>query len=343
MERARTVLLALTSLLVGAACDVEVLSGQTVTLQNGDTFTGVNRADAVIVRQGGTLIVENANVAGRGTGVEPTDAVPLVVGSAIVSEGGSVQVRQGTVTGGAVLVIANDPNTPPNPPPSTRILVLPPALRATPFESMPSVVSIDGGSFASGGVFGVSAEVFAASPALLLTGSRLTIRGGEFRLGPATFELTSNVIRAALSTVTIQGGSFLGSVSLGGSNSRISGGTIPLLSLEPFDPLDGRPLSPPLPPGCTEIRGGSIAAVSIGSQNETLFIFGTNFNRPLGRVAIARTSFPPGPGTVPNPIPSVELTGVLASGAPLDLDVFAASQAVNVTLAAPGSTGCPPQ
>lgn len=226
MVRARALLCFLACLPVAAACDLEVLSGQTVTLKDGESISGGSRPDAVVVRPGGTLIVEGATVGGRGAAVERSDAVPLL-GSAVVSEGGSVRVLRGTLFGGNVMVVANDPNTPPNPPPSSQntFRFLSPALIASPSGSMPSVVVIEGGSLSSGGQFGGelgTSEFLAASPALFVTGTNLTIRGGEFRRGPAPVDVLEMLLRTELSTVTIGGGSFVGFVSLGSSNSRIS-------------------------------------------------------------------------------------------------------------------------
>jgi hypothetical protein len=42
------------------------------------------------------------------------------------------------------------------------------------------------------------------------------------------------------------------------------------------------------------------------------------------------------------PDPAAEITGTLADGTPLDLDIFAAQLPANVILAAPGEPGCGP-
>jgi hypothetical protein len=323
----------------GAACDLEVPSGQTTVLGSGVMVAGVNTPNGVVVREGGILIVEGADVSGRSGVFEEFDDILVPPGAAIVSDGGSISVVDGRVSGGNAFFVPNDPNTPAIVPPGGGLPVrrqIPPAIVAT-----RSVVDIAGGQVTSGGAFGgpPMVETFARAPAVSATASDVRIRGGEFRAGPGlTFRIT--VFRALESDVQISGGSFMGFANLAGSRSRISGGQVRWLMLGFFGDL-----ADPNPrvnsSGCTEIHGGSLSTVSMLVPSETLFVFGTEFNHPLGRLPITNVSRPgfSGPGTMP---PSAEVTGVLADGTPLDLDVFAESLPANVVLAAPGTPGCAP-
>jgi hypothetical protein len=134
---------------------------------------------------------------------------------------------------------------------------------------------------------------------------------------------------------------FNGVVELAASQSRVSGGTIQLLSLgtATFQPDD--PTPPPTTAGCTELHGGALPAVSIVRAAETLFIFGTGFNLPLGRVVITEASML---GFIGADVarPGAAVTGLLADSSPLDLDVFVSDLSAQVILAAPGTPGCPP-
>jgi hypothetical protein len=139
------------------------------------------------------------------------------------------------------------------------------------------------------------------------------------------------VLRALESQVEIRGGRFAGFVNLAGSQSRLLGGELRLLSL-------GATPVPVSAPGCTEIHGGLFDSVWIFAASETLFIFGTDFNHPFGQVPITEVS----PGIIGANFspPSAVVTGVLPDGSALDLRVFPRILPATVVLAPPGSSGC---
>jgi hypothetical protein len=205
------------------------------------------------------------------------------------------------------------------------------------------VVDIMGGRLVSGGTFGLlslQGLETAPGPALSALDSDVFISGGELRSGRSQELLVRapNVVEARGSRVQINGGRFAGFVVLGASDTIITDGDLPLLAV---GAVAGRfdPAPPRTEPGCTEIHGGSLSSLSILTPSETVFLFGTGFNLPLGPVPIAQVSTPGFIGSSP-PTPSAVVTGTLASGTPLDLDVFAAVLSARVVLAAPGSPGC---
>lgn len=335
MARSRVLLCAL-SVFFGAACDLEVPAGQVTLLANGGSVVAVQTPNGVRVRPGGALVVQDASVFGRGVRVEASDAVPDVLGAAVLSEGGSVRLIQGTLTGGNLLAVADDPATPPNPPsfpmefPRRRIF--PPALMAS-----DSVIEIEGGALVSGGLFDPALTLrdagIAPGPALIAARSDLTIRAGDFRMGPAAFQVIPAVVLSAqASNVDLLGGTFGGIVNLAGSQSRIAGAELSGLRLGPLAPAIARP-------GCTEFHDGSLGQVSIASPDETLILFGTSFNHPLGRVPITSVSTPGFIGASPA-TPSAVVIGALSNGRAFQVNVFASTLDAKVVLAAPGSAGC---
>jgi hypothetical protein len=329
------------SVIFGSACELVVTDGQTATLGAADAVFAVLTPNAVRVQPGGTLVVEGADVVGRGVRVEALDAVPPdVLGPAVVSEGGFVRVRRGTLSGGNLLVVANDPATPPNPPQGSPIdLLLSPRPLPSALVATDSVVEIEGGTLVSGSQPGpTGAERFFTLPALSLTRGELAIRGGEFLRGEEAlsfFLIPPRVVVSALQArVAISGGSFDGWVRLAGSQSRISGGQVGRLVLGPALPQ-------PSGPGCTEIQGGGIATVLIISPDETLLILGTGFNQPLGLVPITAVSPPDFPEGNPD-TPSARVSGVLADGRAFSLNVFTTTLDAKVVLAPPGAARCAP-
>lgn len=330
----RCVSLCLISLLAAAACDLEAGPGQEIVLGNRGLALGVATPNAVAVRPGGSLVVEDADVLGRGIAVG-SGAPPLPLlepGAAIVSNGGRVRVIQGQVSGGNVLLQVA---------PQSRLLgLLAPALVAT----GGSTVVIEGGTLLSSGVFFASGGFggnasFDFPSTVSVRNSSLRVSGGSIGSGerqdlpppPLIFAPSfARSLDAERSLVEITGGSFgPGRVQLRGSNSRIRGGQIAdlVLSPAPVDVLG----SPPIPvSGCTELRGGSVSGVTIIGAGERLIVFGSGFNLPLGSVAV------PGPATVS----TVALSGTLEAGNAFAFLVGVASGA-SVSLAAPGSPGCP--
>jgi len=125
---------------------------------------------------------------------------------------------------------------------------------------------------------------------------------------------------------------------IGSSRTRIGGGRFESISLG----IDVALLNPvPLPgPGCTELRGGSLPLVSVDGPQETLLIFGTGFDLPLGQVPVPRLA---ARGFGPEPaVPTARVTGTLEDGSPLDLSIFVFDAAARVVLASSDSrVGCP--
>lgn len=288
--------LCLFGVVVGGGCDLVVQPEQTTVLDNRGSVFAVRTPNAVSVLTDGTLVVQDADLFGLGRRVEQGDPFRPLPGAAIVSDGGRVLVRAGTVSGGNVLAVAQDPSTPPvQPPPGVppsgpEVAPLPSALVAR----NSSLVEIDGGRLISGGLFGLSERYF-VGPAVVVDETTLRIRGGEIRQGSTVVDvLSSNLaLVATRSVVEISGGTFAsGFVVLQSSVSSISGGSFPAGLALGFVPLAGTSRSSDRP-GCTDLRGGSIPGLAVNSLDETLMIFGTGFNLPLGPLAPA--SSPPQP------------------------------------------------
>jgi hypothetical protein len=221
----------------------------------------------------------------------------------------------------------------------TRGPLLAPALVA-----QDSVVEIDAGTLTSSGVFG-SDEFYVQVPAVVVNGSELRIRGGEFRLGQigGAPQLT-RVLAASFSDVHIEGGRFSGgAVLLQNSRTRITGGTFDNgVALGNFVPLTGP--TPTLPAaGCTEIRGGQFPSIATLGSAEQVFIFGTNFNLPLGPIPIPAPPTLPSPlppNVLVNPSPPVTVTGTLEDGTMASFAVGFANGPARFELVAPDAVGC---
>jgi hypothetical protein len=265
-----------------------------------------------------------------GRGVTLTAAGPApgerVTGAGIVSNGGRVKIVQGLVAGGNVAVLED----------GSEIAASGFGLLGSGLVAQQSSVEILGGTLRSGGITvadGVTESVvfFSGSPVVSVSDSVLRISGGSFVPGdePDFIVLGVPSLSAQLSTVEISGGEFPSSVTLTGSRSRILGGQFDTLSVAAGVQFVPEP-RPRFIPGCTEIRGGSFRSVSVARPGERLIIFGTGFNRPLG--PIPAPSFPP---------PVVfALSGTLESGEPFAFELELQTGA-EVSLAAPGSPGCP--
>lgn len=335
MTFVRVVFLAALALL-GAACDLVVEAGQTTVLANRGTVVAVERLNAVTVRPEGTLIVADADVFGLGRRIEePFPPLFPELGAAIVSDGGAVVIRNGTITGGNALVL-DDPNTP------TRTAlgsVLAPALIAR-----GSSVEISGGKLTSSAVFGAP-DPYMSGTTVIVDDSELRITGGEFVGGRSrTRDPLPILLDVSRSQVTIAGGRFeTGIVLLRASRTRIDGGHFgaglpesPLsaglevgqrtLLVPPF----AQPVPVPLPPGCTEIRGGSLGKVNVVGTGERLFLYARALDRPFGPLEVP---------SEPRLFRIFNLTGVLADGSPLNLALSAGDGAL-VTLQPVGAPGC---
>jgi hypothetical protein len=345
------------------ACDIVVEGGQTTVLGNRGSVFAEKTPNAVTVRPGGTLVVEDADVFGRGQVLELRAQQAAQPGAGIVSDGGIVRVLAGTLSGGNVVFVESDPNAPALPPGPPTFFgdTLAPALIAS-----RSTVEIDGGTFVSSGTFGSLGRRFPrVSATVSISDGQLQIRGGTFRPGPRDdgFRIVTSPLRVERSSVEISGGSFdAGPVQLAFSQSRIRGGHF-TGGLSISGAL--RDLPPPFPAtppaGCTEISGGTFSPggpsrvsdaaarglVFVSGMNERLFFLGTGFNLPLGAVAVPppiQITVPvPNPGrpsstvVIEQPVP-VSLTGILADGSPLDITLLVDDG--EVVLAAPGDAGC---
>jgi hypothetical protein len=332
------------------ACDAVVTAGQTTTFGNRGSVFAVNTPNAVIVQPGGTLVVEDADLFGRGRVIALRDA-PVVTGSAIAAEGGVVRVIAGTLVGGNLVV---DPNAPRSAPPDPSSLnsfidVLSPALQAS-----HSNVEIEGGTFVASGAFGSVAGGFDDLPprfisfasTIVVSDSQLRIRGGIFRPGARNDDsrVVGGALTATRSAVVISGGRFdEGVVDLSGSQSRLLGGRFGALLLGGSPSL----VLPPDPPGCTEIVGGALRTVRVTGIGEQVFVFGSRFSLPLGPVAVPppmQVTLPSLigglPSTIDVPTPFT-LAGVLADGSALDVRL-AVGAGATVVLASPGTPGCTP-
>src|SRR5262245_24086177 len=99
------------ALTLGARCDLLVDASQTVRLTGREQVVGFETPNAVQVRGGGTLIVEDAELLGRDVGVRAIPEGPFPApGAAIEAAGGTVRILAGRIQGGNVDVQV-DPNT----------------------------------------------------------------------------------------------------------------------------------------------------------------------------------------------------------------------------------------
>lgn len=306
-------------LVATTACDVLVKEGETVSLGNGASFFGVDTPNAAFVLPEGTLIVENAILSGRGKVVGSLPAGPFPTpGAGIVAAGGIVDIRNGLVSGGNVLVTLGDPNGLPSPSSLAGPNVLAPALIAAGSE-----VSITGGTLRSSSVAGNSIDPYLPSPAMVATGSFLDIRGGSFEFGTAGGASSLNrIVDVSQSAISISGGSFAGIVQISSSNAIVAGGSFSGgLALGTLTP---RALA--VFPGCTEVIAGTFGfGIDVRGAGERVFIFGNDFDRGFGPV--------PATGNL------VPISGVRLDGSQLFFQLFVGPGA-QVVLASPDDTGC---
>jgi hypothetical protein len=325
--------LVLLSLVAASACDLEAGAGQELVLDNRGLALASVKPNAVTVLPGGSVVVQDADVFGRGRSVSAdTPDLQLEAGAAIAANAGRVRIVQGQLSGGNFLIASGRQAG------SARIGTLAPALQAV----AGSTVEILGGTLVSSGVFfasGVTDDntLFDFPETVSVSDSDLRIRGGVLRAGerqdmisPPGFPALGLAfpLDATRSRVEISGGDFgPGSVQLRGSRSRILGGRMDRLTLSPAPPATNSG-SFDFVAGCTEIRGGSFGNVTITGAGERLIVFGSGFNRPLG----------PLPGGTP--VVAIQLSGTLEAGnfATFFLGMSSGTQ---VSLAAPGSPGCP--
>jgi hypothetical protein len=322
------------------------------------------------VLPGGGLGVADAEVIGRGRVITQGMSVLPSPGAGLVADRGAVLIAGGRLLGGNVVVQPGTPNPgrsnvasfeipspaefaaagvagiPFGPDPAAtefgRASLGP--LLAPGLVAQGSVVEIEGGALISSSVLG-SEEFYLQVPALVVNDSALLISGGEFRLGTtrAPSPLT-RVVAVTFSDVEISGGRFAGgAVLLQNSRALITGGRFDNgLGLGNFVPLRN---PPPLlaAPGCTEVRGGQFPFIATQGSAEQVFIFGTNFNFPLGPIPIP--PLPPLPSPLPpnvmvNPSALITVTGTLEDGTAANFVVGFANGPAQFVLAAPGSPGC---
>lgn len=356
----RAAVLLVVSLAVAAGCDLSVENGEVTELANRGQVFGAATPNAVRVRPGGTLVVRDADLFGRGRVVDALPAGLPTPGAAIVADAATVRIVKGQIVGGNVLVTV-DPNSFPVPvpvdgaasakafasvagvidaPPSARAfatvvgvplesgVVLPPALSA-----LHSSVVIEGGTLIGSSAFGAPQPFFAATAPLQVIGGQLLITGGEFLPGtmipPPLLRFPVRSLFALQTDVEIRGGNFdAAPVSLTSSRARITGGRFGaglfVGSLVSIELVQASIVLPP--PPCYEVRGGSFSSIAVNGP-DPLFIFGTGFNLPLGPVPTGATP--------------LALTGLFPNGAPIDLDLTA-FPGTQVFLAAPGAPGCGP-
>ena len=163
----------------------------------------------------------------------------------------------------------------------------------------------------------------------------LTIRGGQLRGGDAPPPgQPGDGVQATESNVLIFGGD-IDSLSLSASNAFVFGGRIGRLSIATIFNFDALLSFTPFPsevvfrPSCLDLSGGQIQGpivITLGN----LFITGSSFNLPFGPVPA-----PPDLATVQQ----IRLTGVLADGSPIDVEIQrrgGALQLVPVQVPAPG-------
>jgi hypothetical protein len=324
--------LCLLSIAFGGACDLVIGRGPTTILGNRGSVFAVRTPNAASVVDGGSLFVRDADLFGLGQVVEQGDPFRPPTGAAIVANDGFVIVAAGTIRGGNALVVPQDPTTPPRLPPGGAVpSTAPTPLAAALVAEADSFVSIEGGTLISGGLLGLS-ESYVVGPAVSVNETQLRISGGELRMGTSVDAppSTGTVLLARDSQVDIRGGTFAGLVNLQSTGADIGGGNF----------RDGLALGVGLVvraltgihggPGCTDIRGGSIPSLSVGGPDERVFIFGTDFNLPLGPLAPPSLSLQGTRRTV---------SGRFEDGSAFQIDVVA-EDGSKVVLATPESVGC---
>jgi hypothetical protein len=301
--------LALVAVLAGSACDLIARPGETLTLADGGPVFGTGgnsqRAPlpAVRVRDGATVVVQNAMLFGGGTLVEvATQAAFGTAGPGISSDGGTVRVQQGEVRGGPILAqVASDVLDDPAPG----------------IDASSSTVEISGGSVRGGSllssVTGAQLTGLAGS-AIEAFDSTLRITAGTFSAGavsPAApgSTLAGLSLLATASDVEIRGGSFPDPSAFADSRVRILGGSMFLLTFLSSDPA-----------GCAEVRGGQFSGLGISGGR--VIVAGSGF---------ALTSLGSG---------AQALTGTLEDGTRVNAAVVQDGGG-QLVLVAPGAAGCP--
>jgi hypothetical protein len=290
-SRAARIRTALALIGIAVGCDVVVPSGQIVAPSNGGTVVGTlgssrrSAGQAIEVRPGGRAMVVDATVIG---GSFLADGPPFdsrsasrPASAAIRSEAGTVQVMNGLVAGGSILYTRGDK----------------PAFGSAPaIQASSGIVEISGGTIVGGGdatpapleaigpPFG-GPGVGVGSLAIQMLIGDLRVSGGVIvpgDRGPGAQGPGAGAVQLINGRMQISGGQFLGPIALKESSVRVTGGNIGLLSLPPFEPraqIGTR--------NCSEIRGGQIDRVVIANR-QTLFVFGTDFDLPLGDLPASR-------------------------------------------------------
>lgn len=294
-----------------AACDL-MADGKEIVLSNGGLVLGSfappgrdTAVPAATVTRGGSLVVANASLLGGNALVSSLDRETSPA-SAILARSGSLRIESGLIRAGELAF--------------TRQLGI--VRQGIPgIDALDTRVEVNGGTIEGGPAAGFSPlDGLGQSPeqggiGLSVTQGELRITGGVFRQGrsfPPGLDLTRSVATRD-TTVDIRGGDFRdGSVLLDRSRSRISGGRFRRIEV--------------LGTSCTEIRGGALPGLFISGRDARLVIFGSNFSAGSGLLQIP-------------PAQLFRLTGVLADGTPLDVQI---DQRENPTilLTSPTQPGC---
>lgn len=299
---------------LSSACDLTVDDGDVVVLSNDGLVLGsfpepfVGRASAAARISGGTLVVENASLLGGNVRVSSQDQFSLPA-PAIEANGGTLEIQSGLIRAGEIVF--------------TRQLGLH-VFGASGVTAFRTRIEMSGGTIAGGpaGEFLPAERNSGSAPGgvgLVVDDSDVLILGGVIRPGPGTSEAEAHFGRPFAATFfdsrfDIRGGDFRGGrVLQSGGSGRISGGR--------FQDVES------VPGGgtCLEIRGGSLASLSV--RGDAVFLFGTGFSQPLGVLGGGREG------------ESLRLTGTLEDGTPLDLQLNVEADS-SVTLARPGTRGC---
>jgi hypothetical protein len=231
--------LALVAVLAGSACDLIARPGETLTLADGGPVFGTGgnsqRAPlpAVRVRDGATVVVQNAMLFGGGTLVEvATQAAFGTAGPGISSDGGTVRVQQGEVRGGPILAqVASDVLDDPAPGIDA----------SSSTEAFDSTLRITAGTFSAGAVSPAAPGSTLAGLSLLATASDVEIRGGSFPDPSAFADSRVRILGGSMFLLTflssdpagcaeVRGGQFSG-LGISGGRVIVAGSGFALTSL----------------------------------------------------------------------------------------------------------------